>query len=112
MDNSWAWMEQSACKHSDPTLFDNDEDDEYPPEEVKRICVSCPVRGKCLSLHKYDNYGIWGGMTRNQRDVLRSEHTQVVCPACAGRLIARRGKEEICLGCGISWVYYVNKVKL
>lgn len=112
MDNRWEWMAYSACRNEDPRMFDNEEDAAQPPERVKNICVSCSVRTECLALHKYDNYGIWGGTTKTQREELRAEHTQAVCPACIGTLIYRRENTEVCLGCGISWISNAVPVRL
>jgi hypothetical protein len=112
MENRWAWMRQSACKDSDPKLFDNDTDAQSPPYEAKRICDGCQVRAECLSLHIYDYHGIWGGTTNTQRVALRSEHTRTSCPACIGQLIIAQEDTEVCLSCGISWISNVKMVKL
>ncbi|MGH3615782.1 MAG: WhiB family transcriptional regulator [Pseudonocardia sp.] len=40
--------------------------------EVRRFCVTCPVRTECLA-HALDHrieFGVWGGMTERERRVL------------------------------------------
>jgi len=37
-------------------------------EEVKKVCRNCPVRKQCLDYAvKYNEYGIWGGTTEEER---------------------------------------------
>lgn len=74
------WRLHAACAHVDPELF-------YPPKGATsrpaiRICTACPVRADCLrsAIEHAEPYGIWGGLTANQRRVLRRR---------AGRLLNR-----------------------
>jgi len=37
-------------------------------ERAKRLCTICPVKADCLRhAIRYDETGVWGGMTRNER---------------------------------------------
>lgn len=47
----------------------------YPFEnEAKAVCVSCPVRVKCLSVAIQDNVlGIWGGTTDGERRTIKRQ---------------------------------------
>lgn len=67
-------MARSACRTSDPERW-------FPPvktpreeiREVKKVCHSCPVLQNCgtYALRQgYDFPGIWGGMTKRERNVL------------------------------------------
>ncbi|WP_353962108.1 WhiB family transcriptional regulator [Micromonospora lupini] len=58
-----------ACDSVDPALF-------FPgpgqrPDGAKAACRGCPLLEDCrawaLSRPKYQLYGIWGGMTRQER---------------------------------------------
>lgn len=41
-------------------------------KEAIKICVECPIRGKCLEYAmRWEAFGIWGGFTERQRDVIR-----------------------------------------
>lgn len=71
------WMADASCATVDPDLF-------FPEgagkgtlrlleAEAKAICGSCPVREKCLTwaLDTDERYGVWGGMTEDERAELR-----------------------------------------
>lgn len=40
---------------------------------AREICFRCPVLAKCLKAGMYEEYGIWGGTTPEQRKRLRRE---------------------------------------
>ena len=73
---SAGWRLRAACRQADPDLF-------FPigttgPAigqigEAKRICQACPVRTSCLgwALRHGISFGIWGGTTEDDRQVLR-----------------------------------------
>lgn len=62
-----------ACTWDDHELFFQD----YPrPEDVadaKAICAACPARTRCLSFAQRNriDWGIWGGMTADERRKMR-----------------------------------------
>jgi len=70
------WLHQAECLCEDPELF-------FPRgtavpyldqiNRAKAICSRCPVRAECLewSLATRQDEGIWGGMTAEERRVLR-----------------------------------------
>jgi WhiB family redox-sensing transcriptional regulator len=70
------WRDGAACRHRDPELF-------FPEgtagpalrqaDQAKRVCQSCPVRTPCLdfALRHGLGFGIWGGVTGEERRVLR-----------------------------------------
>ena len=39
-------------------------------EEAKAICRTCPIQIECLELGLREQYGIWGGMTTQERRAL------------------------------------------
>lgn len=42
--------------------------------QAKAMCYSCPVITKCLNYAiKYEEHGVWGGTTANQRDQFRKQ---------------------------------------
>lgn len=70
-----AWQSRAACQGQMGLPF-------YPPvrtesravkaareERAKAICSGCAVRQECLdhALAVNERYGIWGGMTENER---------------------------------------------
>jgi WhiB family transcriptional regulator, redox-sensing transcriptional regulator len=70
------WRARAACRGEDPELF-------FPVgsvgpalahiAEAKQVCAQCPVREACLNfaLSTGQNYGIWGGLTEDERRTLR-----------------------------------------
>lgn len=70
------WRVHAACRGEDPELF-------FPVgsagpaltqiAEAKEVCARCPVREACLdfALSTGQDYGIWGGLTENERRSLR-----------------------------------------
>jgi WhiB family transcriptional regulator, redox-sensing transcriptional regulator len=70
------WRARAACRDEDPELF-------FPIgstgpvlaqiAEAKEVCARCPVREACLdfALSTGQAYGIWGGLTEDERRSLR-----------------------------------------
>lgn len=40
-------------------------------ETAREICLRCPVMDKCLKVGMFEEYGIWGGTTPQQRKNIR-----------------------------------------
>jgi WhiB family redox-sensing transcriptional regulator len=81
--DAWSWQERAACRDVNPDLF-------FAPEEERgmrrrarelvalSLCGTCPVRAECRAQAEAfgDTYGVWGGTTEHQREVLaRSTET-------------------------------------
>jgi WhiB family redox-sensing transcriptional regulator len=74
------WRETARCKEMDPDLF-------FPVgttgpallqiEAAKAVCRQCDVRQECLqyALDSNQEYGIWGGLTEEERRYMRRELT-------------------------------------
>jgi WhiB family redox-sensing transcriptional regulator len=74
------WRENARCKEMDPDLF-------FPVgttgpallqiEAAKAVCRQCDVRQDCLqyALDSNQEYGIWGGLTEEERRYMRRELT-------------------------------------
>jgi len=70
------WRPQAACLNQDPELF-------FPigvsgpavtqAEEAKAYCRRCSVVNECLewALATGQHYGVWGGLTEEERHTLR-----------------------------------------
>ncbi|HYN29283.1 MAG TPA: WhiB family transcriptional regulator [Dermatophilaceae bacterium] len=67
------WREQGSCAgHPRGGWF---EDTRTPAAHTaRRICARCPVRRRCLaaSLLYGEEYGIWGGLDPEQRELLHA----------------------------------------
>lgn len=70
------WMKYGACATTDPDLF-------FPEipgtlnRQARDVCAHCDVREQCLAyaLENDERYGIWGGLSPNQRSRLRNSTT-------------------------------------
>jgi hypothetical protein len=94
------WMEQAACKGCGPELFFNELGDSQTFRDTLYVCNGgtrthkdgrtyttetkppCPVKQQCLDYAMsfptdQDQYGIFGGCTPNQRDLIRRERRRI-----------------------------------
>ncbi|WP_374118694.1 WhiB family transcriptional regulator [Streptomyces sp. 8L] len=66
------WRGQGACRTADPDLFFPD-GHTIPLRilEAKRICARCPIQVECRTsaLKRREPYGVWGGLTEDERKV-------------------------------------------
>lgn len=73
VDDRWFWADRGNCVGR-PELFYHGEDDlkglrRLNEEMAKRICDECVVIADCRR-HALDHgelYGVWGGLTENER---------------------------------------------
>jgi hypothetical protein len=42
-------------------------------QTAREICLRCPVMAKCLQVGMFEDYGIWGGSTAEQRKRIRKQ---------------------------------------
>lgn len=77
----WEWQDLGACKEADPEIFFLEHNLRKVQKRKKeqaaiKICNTCPVVQQCLehSLRIPEFYGVWGGMTADQRlSILRKQ---------------------------------------
>ncbi len=72
--SEWEWQEQGACRDADPETFFLDYNLRGKAKKQKEktaisICNACPVKMHCLehALNTPEIYGVWGGMTEEER---------------------------------------------
>lgn len=63
-----SWREEAACRGIDVAVF-------FPEvgnsnHEAKRVCATCPVRRPCLEASEDQLYGVWAGMSPDERAAL------------------------------------------
>lgn len=99
------WIFKAACRDVPTAVF-------YPEpkkgpggpdlyREAKAICDGCPVKQACLD-HALDNderWGVWGGLSPNQRDaIMRQRKTRVRVAEHGSRQMYAKGcRCEICV---------------
>ncbi|GAB2722361.1 WhiB family transcriptional regulator [Kitasatospora kifunensis] len=82
----------AACRGADPELFFCSSEDaaerQFAERRAKQICAGCPVRDACLAgaLERRERFGIWAGLTTQERRRLMSaESKQRAQAKAAGR---------------------------
>lgn len=68
----YPWMADARCAYlGDPEMFFPAQGDSI--KEVREFCMGCPVRTECreFAVDRPYLYGIWGGLTRNERAEIR-----------------------------------------
>lgn len=66
------WMADASCLESSPDAWFPEVGNSHESKMVKGICKECPVKDLCLEyalLHRIE-WGIWGGLSANERKVL------------------------------------------
>lgn len=102
------WMELAACNGMPFELFFDIDPDGLPHPEARRICDGCEVRTDCLAYaldpcRVRDTYGVWGGVTRAQRDALARGVFRRRCPICLDTNVHTTFGRQVCMSCGQSW---------
>jgi WhiB family transcriptional regulator, redox-sensing transcriptional regulator len=70
------WRHRAACRDVDPELFfpiGNTGPALLQIEEAKQVCRRCDVTDACLrwALESGQDAGVWGGMSEDERRVLK-----------------------------------------
>jgi WhiB family redox-sensing transcriptional regulator len=65
------WVRAAACQDEDPDLFFST--GAAQTEMAKAVCATCPVRLQCLrwALESGQNSGVWGGLSEDERRLLK-----------------------------------------
>ena len=98
------WRELAACRDEDPELF-------FPVgsgraanaqiKQAKAVCARCPVRARCLEAGMSEEYGVWGGLTEEERRALRQtpERPERRCEECGDIYRAALAYQRRCYAC-------------
>src|ERR1700683_4488529 len=75
------WWRAAACRDAEPELFFPISERPAAGSAVRRaklICTRCPVQSECLNyaLRQRQEQGIWGGLTEEERRLLRRRLSQ------------------------------------
>lgn len=72
------WMDDRACRLSDPSKFDASTGERpQTPHAVaaKRVCEGCPVKVECLLFGMNEDFGVYGGTVPLERKAMREERS-------------------------------------
>ncbi|MDY2941756.1 MAG: WhiB family transcriptional regulator [Varibaculum sp.] len=80
---AWEWQQQAACRDYSTEMFFHPDGERGGTRrrramKAKAICATCPVLEQCrnYALAAHEPYGIWGGMTEEERhDYLLTHET-------------------------------------
>jgi WhiB family transcriptional regulator, redox-sensing transcriptional regulator len=71
----WDWQLRGSCRGTDSDLFFHPEGERGQArtsreEAAKEVCLHCPVCKPCRehALRVHEPYGVWGGMTEEDRE--------------------------------------------
>ena len=74
-DATWEWQERGACRETDTTLFFHPQNERglsrlRRDRAAKAVCARCPVRVECAdyAIRAREPYGVWGGLTEEDRE--------------------------------------------
>ncbi|MET0467786.1 MAG: WhiB family transcriptional regulator [Aeromicrobium sp.] len=75
IQETYEWQYDGACREADPETFFSPDAERGPRRRAreaaaKALCAVCPVVQECLqhALTVREPYGVWGGLTINERD--------------------------------------------
>jgi WhiB family redox-sensing transcriptional regulator len=68
----WEWQYQGSCRRVDPAVFFHPEGER---DAAKAVCAGCPVVQQCRehALTVREPYGVWGGMTEDEREAVYAQ---------------------------------------
>lgn len=77
------WFERARCKSMGNRWFYVDT--AHEAEVAKEFCAGCPVREPCgeYALTRRIDHGIWGGMTRSDRNKILKQRRLAATEAAA-----------------------------
>ncbi|NJP70404.1 WhiB family transcriptional regulator [Streptomyces sp. C1-2] len=94
------WRDRGACRgHAEPDLWHAADGGYIAQEQTHRaqaICHTCPVRLECgeYALETRQDWGVWGGMTKNQRRAILRKRGQDAQETAAPEPPAPKRKRE------------------
>ncbi|MCL2091296.1 MAG: WhiB family transcriptional regulator [Micrococcales bacterium] len=90
----WEWQFEGACRSADPTLFFHPEGErgaarQRRAEAAKAVCATCSVLDQCReqSLKVREPYGVWGGLSEDERYELLAARRRAAAAAAAAAAV-------------------------
>jgi WhiB family transcriptional regulator, redox-sensing transcriptional regulator len=78
---AWTWQLSARCRGADPSMFFHPDGERgrsrrQREREAKQLCAECAVVMKCrdYSLAFREPYGVWGGLTEDERLSMLEAH--------------------------------------
>lgn len=74
--NTATWTEKAICVEAyADAFFPEKGSDPHSKLTAKMTCLQCPVILECREAGMAEDYGIWGGLTEQERKRIRKERT-------------------------------------
>ena len=64
------WQHHASCIEAKPDTCFPENDEPHLYEVARRMCEECPVSGYCLEIGINERWGMWGGLTPDDRHKL------------------------------------------
>lgn len=93
---------QGVCHDYDPEIFFTPADEAF----AVSVCYRCPIMAQCrnYAISKPEKFGVWGGLTEDDRRRVGWRKHRVRCPSCGGTGVDQSlHRVEVCRTCGLSW---------
>ncbi|MEU8515060.1 WhiB family transcriptional regulator [Kitasatospora sp. NPDC048722] len=88
--HQWDWQLRGLCRETDNALFFHPSGERGAAHQAreaaaKAVCAGCPVRIECrrYALQTREPYGVWGGLTEDERQRLLARRRQRAASAVA-----------------------------
>jgi WhiB family transcriptional regulator, redox-sensing transcriptional regulator len=98
----WDWQLRGLCRGKDSSLFFHPEGERGAARNsrevaAKEICMNCPVQISCAehALKVREPYGVWGGMTEEDREEYHMRQKALVRAQAAREKAARLQQEKL-----------------
>lgn len=98
----WDWQLRGLCRGKDSSLFFHPEGERGAARSsretaAKEICLNCPVQKLCAehALKVREPYGVWGGMTEEEREEHHARQKALVRAQAAREKAARLRQEQV-----------------
>lgn len=98
----WDWQLRGLCRGKDSSLFFHPEGERGAARSsretaAKEICMNCPVQIPCAdhALKVREPYGVWGGMTEEEREEHHARQKALVRAQAARDKAARLRQEQM-----------------
>ena len=85
LEHAWTWQQTGSCRDLGPDAFFHPEGERGPARRkrasaAKSVCGSCPVLRQCRehALTVREPYGVWGGLTEDERSRLGEDAVTTV----------------------------------
>jgi WhiB family transcriptional regulator, redox-sensing transcriptional regulator len=99
-DVQWHWQEAAACSGRDLSMFFHPTNERgstrmLRDRSAKRVCAGCSVRMECAdyAIRAREPFGVWGGLTEEEREVIYRRLDSRHYPRERGAGIAAAGKD-------------------